>query len=199
MTVISRSDRVRFRSAVAALLIGASLPSTTLAAGPELNVIDAPAEAPAASSFYVRVRIGNGGSEPLRVCDTAEGAPLPDRPCFAIAYRRDKRPPRLVFWRVEVAPVLARSVGVPPGEVMERLVRIPTASSGSEQSVYLYLVTGTTGRLDWKEVPLRVKLGPPPPEVRRTVLVAWSLLVLYVAVTAWLVGRVMRRRDSSRT
>ena len=164
---------------------------------PDLSVIAPPTEAPAASSFYVRVRIKNNGTESLRACDTAEGARAPEAPCFAVAYRRDKRPPRLAFSRVEVAPVLARSLFVPPGESMERLVRIPTASRGSEQSVFLYLVTGGAGGFDWREVALQIRLGPPPPEVRRAIWTVWTLLALYLTLTAlgiwWAVRRPGRR------
>jgi hypothetical protein len=161
-------------------------------------VLSSPSEAPAASSFYVRIGIDNNGTHPLHVCDTAETAAPPDAPCFAVAYRRDKRPPRLAFSRVEVAPVLARSIFVPPGQRMERLVRIPTASRGAEQRFFLYLVIGGAGRLDWKEVPLQIRLGPPPPAVRRAIWTAWALLALYVVLMAlgiwWAVKRPADRQ-----
>ena len=174
-------------------ILALALPAPALAVPPVLSMVSAPSEAPAAASFYVSVRIENLGTTDLHACDTAEGAPPPESPCFAVAYRRDKRPPRLAFSRVEVAPVLARSLFVPPGESMERLVRIPTASGGSEQSVFLYLVTGGAGRFDWQEVPIRVRLGPPPPEVRRAIWTAWSLLALYVVLLALGIRWALRR------
>jgi len=160
------------------------LAAPAASAPPELSVIDPPSEAPTAASFYVRVQIANRGTEPLHACDTSEGAPPPETACFAVAYRRDKRPPRLAFSRVEVAPVLARSLFVPPGETMERLVRIPTASRGTEQSVYLYLVTGGGGRFEWKEAPLQLRLGAPPAQVRRAIWSTRSLLAVYLALLA---------------
>ena len=176
-------------SVAAVLLVAVSLATPSLvapvsAAPPELRLIDPPAVAPAAASFYVRVQIANRGTEPLHACDTSEIAPPPEAACFAVAYRRDKRPPRLAFSRVEVAPVLARSLFVPPGETMERLVRIPTASRGTEQSVYLYLVTGGGGRFEWKEVPLRLRLESPPAEVRRAIWSTRALLAVYLALLA---------------
>ena len=163
-----------------------------------MTVVAPPTQAPRSSSIWLRVRIENGGTESLHPCDTADGAPPPNAPCFAVAYRRDKRPPRLTFTRVEVAPILARSGFVPPGETMERLVRIPTSSHGSEQTVFVYLVTGAAGRFEWTEFPLRVGLGPAPAAVQRTVWIARTLLVSYLAATTWLVARVMRRRGVSR-
>jgi hypothetical protein len=185
-------------SVLALLLIEASLSppaqaGSALAGTTELSVIDPPSEAPAAASFYVRVKIENKGSEPLRACETADGAAPPEAPCFAVAYRRDKRPPSLTFSRVETAPVLARSLFVPPGEAMERLVRITTASRGSEQKFFLYLIAGGAGHLDWKEVPLQVKLGPPAATVTRTVWTARSLLALYLVLVVLGVWWAVRR------
>jgi hypothetical protein len=99
---------------------------------------------------------------------------------------------------VETTPVLAQGGFVPPGETMERLVRIPTASKGNEQSIFVYLITGAGGRFEWTEVPLRLRLGPAPTAVRRTVWLAWSLLALYLVLAGWLITRVTRRRSASK-
>ena len=195
---LALADRLRIASAVASFLLAAFLPVLARAAAPQLTVVAPPTEAPRASSFWLRVRITNDGTEALRPCNTAEGAPPPDTPCFAVAYRRDKRPPQLKFSRVETTPVLAQGGFVPPGETMERLVRIPTASKGKEQSIFVYLVTGAGGRFQWTEVPLRLRLGPAPTGVRRTVWLAWSLLAVYLALTGWLITRVTRRRSASK-
>jgi hypothetical protein len=195
---LALADRLRIACAVASFLAAALLPVLARAAGPQLTVVASPTEAPRASSFWLRVRITNGGAEALRPCNTAEDAPPPDTPCFAVAYRRDKRPPQLRFSRVETAPVLAQGGFVPPGETMERLVRIPTASRGREQSIFVYLVTGAGGRFEWTEVPLRLRLGPVPTSVRRTVWLAWSLLGLYLVLTGWLITRVTRPRSAAK-
>jgi hypothetical protein len=193
------AHHLRIASAAASFLVAALLPVLAGAGAPQLTVVAPPTEAPRASSIWLRVRITNDGAEALRPCNTAEDAPPPDMPCFAIAYRRDKRPPQLRFSRVETAPVLAQGGFVPPGETMERLVRIPTASRGREQSIFVYLVTGASGRFEWTEVPLRLRLEPAPASVRRTVWLAWSLLAFYLALTGWLIVRVTRRRSPSKT
>jgi hypothetical protein len=198
MRPLALADRLRIASAAASFLAAALLPVLARAAEPQLTVVAPPTEAPRASSFWLRVRITNGGAEALRPCNTAEDAPAPDTPCFAVAYRRDKRPPQLRFSRVETAPVLAQGGFVPPGETMERLVRIPTASRGREQSIFVYLVTGAGGRFEWTEVPLRLRLGPAPTSVRLTVWLAWSLLGLYLVLTGWLITRVTRPRSASK-
>ena len=198
MRLLALVDRLRVASAVASFLAAALLPVLARAAAPQLTVVAPPTEAPRASSFWLRVRITNEGTEALRPCNTAEDAPAPVTPCFAVAYRRDKRPPQLKFSRVETTPVLAQGGFVPPGETMERLVRIPTASKGREQSIFVYLVTGAGGRFEWTEVPLRLRLGPAPASVRRTVWLAWSLLAFYLALSAWLIVRVTRSRSASK-
>jgi hypothetical protein len=189
----------RFQRACAAagFLVAGLPPAPDMAYRPQMTVVAPPTEAPRTSSLWLRVRIENGGAESLHPCNTAEGAPPPNAPCFAVAYRRDKRPPRLSFTRVEVAPILARSGFVPPGETMERLVRIPTSSRGSEETVFVYLVTGAGGRFEWTEVPLRVRLGPPPAAVQRNVWIAWALLAFYLAATIWLIARVTLQRGVS--
>lgn len=193
----ARLDRIRIAFAATSFLAAAILPVFASAAAPQLTVVAPPSEAPRAASFWLRVRITNDGTEALRPCNTAEDAPPPATPCFAVVYRRDKRPPQLKFSRVETTPVLAQGGFVPPGETMERLVRIPTASRGREQSIFVYLVTGGDGRFQWTEVPLRLRLGPAPPSIRRTVWLAWSLLAFYLALTAWLIVRVTRSRSES--
>jgi len=190
--------RLQRASATAGLLVAGLLVDPAMAERAQLTAVAPPTEAPRSSSLWLLIKIENGGTESLRPCNTTEGAPPPDAPCFAVAYRRDKRPPQLAFTRVEVAPILARSGFVPPGETMERLVRIPTSSRGSEQTVFVYLVTGAAGRFEWTEVPLRVRLGPAPAAVQRTVWIAWTLLAFYLAATTWLIARVTRQRGVSR-
>ena len=194
----SWNGRLQRVFATAGLLVAGLLVDPAMAQRAQLTVVAPPAEAPRSSSLWLRVRIENGGTESLHPCDTAEGAPPPNTPCFAVAYRRDKRPPRLTFTRVEVAPILARSGFVPPRETMERLVRIPTSSHGSEQTVFVYLVTGAAGHFEWTEVRLQVRLGPAPAAVQRTVWIAWTLLAFYLAATTWLIFRVTRQRGVSR-
>jgi hypothetical protein len=198
MRPLVRAGRLRIASAVASLLVTALLPVLAVAGMRQLTVVAPPSEAPRASSVWLRIRIENSGAEALRPCNTAEDSPPPDTPCFAVAYRRDKRPPQLRFSRVETSPVLAQGGFVPPGETMERLVRIPTSSRGNDQTVFVYLVTGAGGRFEWTEVPLRIRLGPAPASVTRTVWLAWALLAFYLAITSWLIARVTRPRRASK-
>jgi hypothetical protein len=158
----------------------------------EMTVIGYPREVEGLSSFYAKVSISNHGRRPLKACDPSETSGSSGEPCIAVAYRKDKRPPRLLFSRVEMAPVLPSYVPVLPGETIERAVRIPTPDRRGTYIVYLYLISGDPGKLVWNEAPLRVEIMGRAPEATRRIWVARMLFAWYGVGTVAILYGVLR-------
>jgi hypothetical protein len=170
------------------------------AAGPSIAILDYEKEAESFSTFSVRVRITNDGSVPLPECATS----LPDRPeaapCVAIAYRGDRRPPRVTFSRLDRAVFLPGVIPIPAGATIDTSVQITTPRRAKNYVVYLYLVSGDgSGDLVWKENILPVKVGKPPGEIARNIRRTRLLSALYLVGTSVAVGSVVmaRRRRTS--
>ncbi len=172
--------------------------STSFAASVEMRVVGYPTEVEGLSSFYVRVDIANHGTHPLRPCETSQDDASASETCVTVAYRKDKRPPRFAFSRVEVVPVLPTIVRVAPGETVERTVRIPTPDQGGAYLVYLYLITGEAKQLIWKEVPIRVHIKRRAPEATQRIWVVRALLALYGLGIGGTLYWAMRASDTTR-
>jgi len=193
-----RSEPSRARVLVLPLALVLLLPGGLAFAGEvEMTMISHEGEAAAAGVFYVRVRVANHGSVPVRPCDTSVDEVSEQEPCVAMAYRKDKRPPRLSFHRVEALQVIQRPIL--PGEIVETSVEIPTSRSRGKYLVYVYLVTGEGGKLLWQEFPLNLDIRGPAPDVTRRILVTRSLLALYVLGTVGMIWWVCRTPRVRRT
>jgi hypothetical protein len=113
-----------------------------------------------------------------------------------MAYRKDKRPPRLLFSRVEVVPVLSRSVFVPPGESIESSFPIPTPDRQGGYFVYLYLIVGESEKLVWKEVPIHVEIKSRASAATRRIWGVRTLLAMYVIGVMVVIYCFLRRHGS---
>jgi hypothetical protein len=210
---VPESERRCIRALVATLTLGLLLSAGWAFAGEvEVTMVSYEREAKAAGSFYVRVRVANHGTVPVRPCDTSVDQVPETESCLAVAYRKDKRPPRLSFSRVEVVPRLDWNVrlapdylsspaleSILPGEIVEASVPIPTSRSTGKYLVYVYLVTGEGGKFLWKEFPLTLNIKRPAPDVTRRILVTRGLLALYVLGTVGMIWWVCRTSGTRRT
>jgi|SRR5262245_15283297 len=86
----------------------------------ELTVLTAPKEVPAFSSFYVRLRLVNTGSRPLRGCLIELSRLVSTEPCVFLGYRFWKAPTRFKVDSVDPLPFLQHSDILGPGEQIER-------------------------------------------------------------------------------
>ena len=163
----------------------------------ELTMVSHEGEAEAAGRFYVRIRVANHGAVPVRPCDTSVDQIPETESCLAVAYRKDKRPPRLSFSRVEVVRPIRESIL--PGEVVEANLPIPTSRSTGKYLVYVYLVTGEGGQLLWREFPLTLNIKRAASDVSRRILVTRGLLALYVLGTIGMIWWVCRTPRAGRT
>ena len=195
---VPQSERRCIRALVATLTLGLLLSAGWAFAGEvEVTMVSHEGEAEAAGHFYVRVRVTNHGTGPVRSCDTSIDLVPETESCFAVAYRKDKRPPRLSFSRVEVIRPIRESIL--PGETVEATVPIPTSRSTGKYLVYVYLVTGEGGKLLWREFPLTLNIKRPAPDVTRRILVTRCLLALYVLGTVGMIWWACRTPGARRT
>jgi hypothetical protein len=164
----------------------------------EITVLGYPREVEGLSSFYVNVSVSNHGRHPLKACDPSQTSGSAGEPCVAVAYRKDKRPPRLLFSRVDMAPVIPSYVPVRPGETIERAVRIPTPERRGTYIVYLYLISGEPRNLIWSEIPLRVEITRRAPEATRRMWVARMLFLGFGLGTAAIVYGVLKTHAITR-
>jgi hypothetical protein len=160
----------------------------------EVTVLEYPKEVEARSIFYVRLRITNHGQITARPCDTSTDESKATESCVAVVYRKGKRPPQYIFSRVEVSPVLRPTASIEPGRVLDTVVELPTPDRKGEYNIYLYAVTGQSGQFVWKETPLTVNVGDPPPDVTRRLFLARALLGVYIFGTVAMVWLVYKRR-----
>ena len=193
-----QAERPRTRVVMWTLVLVLLLSRTWAVAGEvEVTMVSHDVEAAAAGVFYVRIRVANQGAVPVRPCDTSVDEVSDREPCVAMVYRKNKRPPRLSFSRVEAVDVIHKPIQ--PGEIVETSVEIPTPRSRGKYLVYVYLVTSEAGKLSWQEFPLNLDIRGPAPDVIRRTLVTRSLLALYVLGTVGMIWWVCRTPRARRT
>jgi hypothetical protein len=163
----------------------------------ELASLTYPGSVPARSSFSARLRIANHGLTALGACDPkVENAPFPGN-CVALAYRKDKRPPRLSFSKVELLPLPGRALPLQPAGSIEASVELPTPDRKGDYVIYLYLIVNRNGQAHWREFPVNVTVGRRPADISRRIFTAQALIGLYVLATVGMLWCVRRRRQKT--
>jgi hypothetical protein len=157
----------------------------------ELTVLNAPKDVPAFSSFYVRVRLVNTGSRPLRGCLIELSRLVSTEPCAFLGYRFWKAPTRFKVDSVDPLPFLQHSDILGPGEQLERSVRLVSPRQSRTGTLHLYAVSGSSpDALTWVHQSVPITVGPAPFEVRRREIVALALVGVYVLGVAWALFRL---------
>jgi hypothetical protein len=156
----------------------------------ELTVLTAPKEVPAFSSFYVRLRLVNTGSRPLRGCLIELSRLISTEPCVFLGYRFWKAPSRFKVDSVDPLPLLQHSDILGPGEQIERSVRLVSPRQSRAGTLHLYAVSGRPDALTWVHQPVPITVGPAPFEVRRREIVTLALVGVYVLGIAWALFRL---------
>jgi hypothetical protein len=161
-----------------------------------LTILSYPAEAPAASAFFVRVRIVNTGRESLPECQVVDGRIVSDGHCLVLGYRFWRAPKRMAIPSIEPANLLATREVLAPGASVERTVRFQTPRRpprNVEQHVlHVYLVRGPRDALEWTHIAAPLSPGSVPAAVRLREWVTLLLLAIYVSSLAWAVWRAVR-------
>jgi len=156
----------------------------------ELTVLNAPKEVPAFSSFYVRLRLANTGSRPLRGCLIELGRLTSTEPCIFVGYRFWKAPTRFKVDSVDPLPFLQHSDILGPGEQIERNVRLVSPRQSRTGTLYLYAVSGRADALTWVHQSVPITVGAAPFDVRRREIVTLALVGVYVLGVAWALFRL---------
>jgi hypothetical protein len=158
----------------------------------ELTVLAAPTEVPAFSSFYLRLRLVNTGSRPLRGCLIELSRLISSEPCAFLGYRFWTPPSRFKVDSVDPLPFLQHSDLLGPGEHLERSVRLVSPRRGRTGTLHLYAVSGPSDALTWTHQPVPITVGPAPFEVRRRELITLALVGVYALGVAWSLLRLAR-------
>jgi hypothetical protein len=156
----------------------------------ELTVLTAPKEVPAFSSFYVRLRLVNTGSRPLRGCLIELSRLISTEPCVFLGYRFWKAPTRFKVDSVDPLPLLQHSDILGPGEQIERSVRLVSPRQSRTGTLHLYAVSGRPDALTWVHQSVPITVGRAPFEVRRREIVTLALVGVYVLGIAWALFRL---------
>jgi len=156
----------------------------------ELTVLTAPKEVPAFSSFYVRLRLVNTGSRPLRGCLIELSRLVSTEPCVFLGYRFWKAPTRFKVDSVDPLPFLQHSDILGPGEQIERSVRLVSPRQSRTGTLYLYAVSGRADALTWVPQAVPITVGAAPFDVRRREIVTLALVGVYVLGIAWALFRL---------
>jgi hypothetical protein len=156
----------------------------------ELTVLTAPKEVPGFSSFYVRLRLVNTGSRPLRGCLIELSRLVSTEPCVFLGYRFWKPPTRFKVDSVDPLPFLQHSDILGPGEQIERSVRLVSPRQSRTGTLHLYAVSGRPDALTWVHQSVPITVGPAPFEVRRREIVTLALVGVYVLGIAWALFRL---------
>ncbi len=156
----------------------------------ELVVMNAPKEVPASSSFYVRVKLVNVGTVPVRGCVVELGRIISPDPCLTLGYRFWQVPRRLEVDGVDTLQFLSRRDVLGPGESLERSVRLVSSRRTGAGTLHLYAISGRPDELHWIHRPLPITVGVPPFEVRRREIVTLALFALYVLGVGWALLRL---------
>ena len=179
------------------LLIGfiliASTPRTESAESPrvELTVLQYPAEVPAFSSFYVRVKLVNAGSTPLRGCVVEMSRIASEDPCLTLGYRFWQTPRRLDVSSVDTVQVLSRRDALSPGQSVERTVRLVSPRRSGTGEVHLYAISRRADGLEWVHEPVPIVVGRAPFEVRRREMITLALVAVYLGGSGWALVRIV--------
>jgi len=158
----------------------------------ELTVLTAPKEVPAFSSFYVRLRLVNTGSRPLRGCLIELSRLTSTEPCVFLGYRFWKAPTRFKVDSVDPLPFLQHSNILGPGEQIERSVRLVSPRQSRTGTLHLYAVSGSPDALTWVHQSVPITVGAAPFEVRRREIITLALVGVYVVGMAWALFRLAR-------
>src|SRR5262245_33319157 len=158
----------------------------------ELTVLTAPKEVPAFSSFYVRLRLVNTGSRPLRGCLIELSRLVSTEPCVFLGYRFWKAPTRFKVDSVDPLPFLQHSDILGPGEQIERSVRLVSPRQGRAGTLHLYAVSGRPDALTWVHQPIPITVGAATFEVRRREIITLTLVGVYLLGIAWALFRLAR-------
>jgi hypothetical protein len=158
----------------------------------ELTVLTAPKEVPAFSSFYVRLRLVNTGSRPLRGCLIELSRLISTEPCVFIGYRFWRAPTRFKVDSVDPLPFLQHSDILGPGEQIERSVRLVSPRQGRTGTLHVYAVSGRPDALTWVHQSVPITVGAAPLEVRRREIITLALVGVYVLGIAWALFRLAR-------
>src|SRR5215470_1758878 len=156
----------------------------------ELTVLTAPKEVPAFSSFYVRLRLVNTGSRPLRGCLIELSRLVSTEPCAFLGYRFWKAPTRFKVDSVDPLPFLQHSDILGPGEQLERSVRLVSPRQSRTGTLHLYAASGRPDALTWVHQSVPITVGAAPFDVRRREIVTLALVGIYVLGVAWALLRL---------
>jgi hypothetical protein len=167
--------------------------STRAAEAPriELTVLGYPKEVPAASSFYVRVKLANTGTVPVRGCVVELGRIVSKEPCLTLGYRFWRAPRRLGVPSVDTLQVLSRREVLSPGQTVERAVRLVSSRQIDQGAIHLYAISGRLDELAWVHATLPITVGAAPFEVRRREVVTQALFALYVLGIGWALAHLI--------
>jgi len=181
---------------IASLLVGEA-PAEV--GGVSIVIVSHDGEALAHDNFSLRLRIANREPVDLLECDPTVIETPPTAPCVAVGFRRNRKPPRVSFSRLDRAWIGAGVIPLAPGATAETAVLIPTPGGSKDTPFYFYLVTAGHGTVSWTEQILNVKVGPLPPRLARNIRRTRLLLAAYVIGTAALIMVVVMRRRATRS